>query len=661
MNANRRLRIHSLPLLLIALLAAAPARAAFTVLGYWRLGENDPGASPGASATNLTDAVGGRTLTNTPDHSVYPAYTNNVAAAAAAKTGSQLALQMNGGQSATGNVISGLTDNFGIEVWVKPVNTASVRAIAYNGDTRFSGWGIYQSGDNYEGLFGSVTKFALTPVVTNVWTHLALVRAGGVSTLYTNGVAAGTNASAPVSPAGNFLIGANNQRGENFLGALDEVRVFSFGAGEFNVTNLLLFQTPAFTLSTNSFSAGASAGTNSLTLSVAPVNVSWTATANVAWLHLATNASGTGAATIVFAYDDNPWTARSGTLTIAGQTVTIAQAPPSYALSGSYSYYWSGDVLEEPSGAGTDSISLTVTPSAGLWSVTSYADWLHPTSASGTGGTNLVFTFDPNTNSSGAARYGLLYLNNGAGSLLRWVVFQQAPPSGTGQATYRFTGHLIPYLPEYIPTNASPALKSVQSGDVFYLTMTLVPATGSIYYGTFACAVNHIAFSVPARGLTYSRSFDDLEVLQDNNNPHTLRWDMDGVDSTVNLLFWARDFTHTALTSANIPFPLNLTGFHANGFAQAILFNGVGANPELFYGDLVPVCDLAFQHQQQTNTLSWVTTDNFYTPTLQTSFALGPNAAWTTVTNAPVTLAMTNIVTLPATNHGAQFFRLKIL
>jgi hypothetical protein len=406
---------------------------------------------------------------------------------------------------------------------------------------------------------------------------------------------------------------------------------------------------------------GAAAGTNSVTLSVAPTNVSWTATANVSWLHVTANASGTGAATIGFTYDDNPWTARSGTLTIGGQTVTISQGPPSYSLSGNYSYYWTGDVMEEPSSAGSDSISLTVTPNAGLWSVTSYADWIHPIPASGAGSTNVSFTFDANTDPGGAARFGMLYLNNGAGTSLRWVVFQQAPASGTGQATYRFTGHLMPYLPQYIPTNASAALKSVQSNDVFYLTMTLVPASGSLYYGVYACAVNYITFSVPSRGLSYSRSFDDLEVLQDNNNPHTLRWDMNGVDSTVNLLFWARDFNHTALTSANVPFPLNLTGFHANGFAQVILFNGVGANPELFYGDLVPVCDLAFRQQQQTNILSWVTSDNFYTPTLQSTFALGPNAAWTSVTNAPVTLAMTNIVTLPATNRGAQFFRLKVL
>ena len=660
MNALRPSSNLWFPCLLGALLAALPAQAAFTVLDYWRMGENDPGASPGRSCTNLIDAVGGRTLTNTPSFGVYPVYTSNLSATAVAGTGSQLGLQMSGGQASAGSVIPGLTNNFGIELWTRPTNTSSVRIIAYNGDTVASGWGIVQNGDSYEGLFGGLTKFALTPVATNVWTHLALVRASGTATLYVNGVSAGTSVIAPNLPSGSFLIGANNLRGENLAGAVDEVRVFTFGAGEFNVTNLLYFQVPSFSLSSNSFSVGSAAGTNTINLSATPTNVSWTAQANVPWLHVATT-NGTGSATVRFTYDDNPWTSRSGTLTIAGQTVTVAQGSPAYSLNGSYDFYWTGDVLEEPSGAGSDSIGLTVSPNAGNWSVTSFASWIHPTTPSGAGSTNISFTFDANTDPAGAPRLGVVYVNNPSNPNLRFVVFQQAPPSGTGQATYRFTGNLVPYLPQYTPTNASAALKSLQSNDVFYLTMTLVPSTANIYFGVLACAVNNITFSVPSRGLVYSRSFDDLEVRHDANNPHTLRWDMNGVDSTVNMIFWARDFTQTALTSGSVPAPLNLSGFHANGFAQIILFDGVGANPELYYGDLVPIPTLSFWQQQRTNTISWVTSDSFYAPQLQSAFSLGPNAVWTAVTNPPVALGLTNVVTLPATNSGAQFFRLKVL
>jgi hypothetical protein len=661
MHASHLLRIrrYLLSFLLWSAVAAQTASAAFNVLSYWHIGENDPGAAAGAPCTNLIDSVGGRTLTNTPHGAAYPMYTNNPDAAATSATGSRLAVQMDGGQSSAGNVISGLTDNFGVELWVRPLSSSGVQALVYNGNTSASGWGIYRNGNSCEALFGGVAIFAVTPLSTNIWTHLALVRAGGTTTFYTNGVALGSTATAPAAPAGSLLLGANNARIENFLGALDEVRIFSFGAGEFNVTNLLYRQATSFTLSSNSFSFSATGGTNSLTLTVVPTNVSWSASANVSWLHL-TNTAGAGSATLVFTYDDNPWVARSGTLTVAGQTVTVTQGPPAYSLSGNYSYYWTGEVFEEPATGATDYIGLTVTPNAGTWSVTSYADWIHPSPASGAGSTNLPFIIDPNTNSSGAARYGMLYLNNAAGSMLRWVVFQQAPASGTGQATYRFTGKLQAYLPQYIPSDASTNLKSVQAGDVFYMTMTIVPGASSIYYGTYACSVNAFTFSVPSRGLVYSRSFADLEVLADNNNPHTLRADANGVDSTVNMIFWARDFTHTALASGSVPFPLNLSGFHADGFAQIILYNGVGGNPTLFYGDLVPLCDPRLAKQNQTNTLSWVTSDTFYAPAVEAASSLGANGGWTALTNQPALLGLTNLLALPATN-SAQFYRLRLL
>jgi hypothetical protein len=394
-------------------------------------------------------------------------------------------------------------------------------------------------------------------------------------------------------------------------------------------------------------------------VSVNPSNVSWTATANAAWLHVSTT-NGTGSGTVMFTFDDNTYFPRSGTLTIGGQTVTVSQGAPSYSLSGNYSGYWTGIVLEEPWSEGNDSVSITVTPNTGIWSVNSYASWIHPT-PNGVGSGRISFSFDANTDPNGGARSGQVFINNGANSLLRFVVFQQAPPSGAGQATYHFTGRLNSYLPQYVPANASPALKSVQNGDVFYLTMTLVPSAGPIAYEDLACGVNNISFSVPSRGLVYSKSFADLQVLHDANNPNTLRWDANGVDSTVNMLFWARDFTQTALTSGNVPNPLDLSGFHANGFSQVILFNGVGQNPELFYGDLVPMPALNFSRQQNTNLISWSTSDAFYQPTLETTSEIGPNAVWTPVTNAPVASGLTNLLTIPATNNGSRFFRLKVL
>ena len=57
----------------------------------------------------------------------------------------------------------------------------------------------------------------------------------------------------------------------------------------------------------------------------------WTATANDSWLHLSTaNQSGTGSANVIFTFDANLGATRTGTLTIAGQTLTVTQAGSTY-------------------------------------------------------------------------------------------------------------------------------------------------------------------------------------------------------------------------------------------------------------------------------------------------------------------------------------------
>lgn len=64
------------------------------------------------------------------------------------------------------------------------------------------------------------------------WTHVALVRNGGTSTVYLNGVAAGTTGTAPNVPSGQMMVGGRDT-GEFFDGRIDEVRIFSFTPGQF--------------------------------------------------------------------------------------------------------------------------------------------------------------------------------------------------------------------------------------------------------------------------------------------------------------------------------------------------------------------------------------------------------------------------------------------
>jgi sugar lactone lactonase YvrE len=59
----------------------------------------------------------------------------------------------------------------------------------------------------------------------------------------------------------------------------------------------------------------------------------WEATANASWLHTASSGTGSGLAT--FTFDANPGGTRSGTLTIAGLTLTVTQAGSTYVPANS--------------------------------------------------------------------------------------------------------------------------------------------------------------------------------------------------------------------------------------------------------------------------------------------------------------------------------------
>jgi hypothetical protein len=126
-------------------------------------------------------------------------------------------------------------------------------------------------------------------------------------------------------------------------------------------------------------------------------NCNWTAISNVGWITITSGASGTGPGTVSGTIAPNTGAARTGTLTVAGQTVTINQeaAPCTYALT--------PPTASVPAAGGSGSVAV----SAGgwcSWSATSSAGWLHVTGgASGTGAGTVSYTADPNTGSARSA------------------------------------------------------------------------------------------------------------------------------------------------------------------------------------------------------------------------------------------------------------------
>jgi hypothetical protein len=161
----------------------------------------------------------------------------------------------------------------------------------------------------------------------------------------------------------------------------------------------------SYVLSGTSHSFGQTGGNASVTVTVTSgTGCSWTATSNASWITI-TGGSGpvAGNGTVNYSVAVNSTGApRTGTLTIAGQTVTVNQDGPCiYVLSEtSHSFGQAG---------GNASITVTVTSGTGCsWTATSNASWITITSGSGPATGNGTVSYSVATNSTGAPRTGTL-------------------------------------------------------------------------------------------------------------------------------------------------------------------------------------------------------------------------------------------------------------
>ena len=226
-------------LALAAMMLSSPVYGAITVIDYYRLGEADAAATNGATVDAAsTDSAGARNLARVGS----PTYTYAVSIDAALHAGSQLAVSFSGNtQGLTNGVLTTNIDNFGIEAWVRPNTLSGTHSLAYNGSTVANGWGLYQTGATYSGAYAGRGFVGSGVAMLNGWSHLALVRASGITTLYVNGVASVAGAALPFVPTAGFAIGMPGQGGanDNFIGQIDEVRVFTFAAGQFSTNDLL--------------------------------------------------------------------------------------------------------------------------------------------------------------------------------------------------------------------------------------------------------------------------------------------------------------------------------------------------------------------------------------------------------------------------------------
>src|SRR4029077_6426541 len=124
---------------------------------------------------------------------------------------------------------------------------------------------------------------------------------------------------------------------------------------------------------------------------------SWTATSNASWLTISAGSVGVGSGPVNYTVAANPTTvSRTGTLTVAGRTVTVIQSPGSAPCTFTVS-----PTALIPGAAASSSSSSVTTASGCSWTATSNDAWLTITSgASGSGNGTVAFSIAANTATS---------------------------------------------------------------------------------------------------------------------------------------------------------------------------------------------------------------------------------------------------------------------
>jgi WD40 repeat protein len=202
--------------------------------------------------------------------------------------------------------------------------------------------------------------------------------------------------------------GASYTVASNTTGA-PRTGTISIGDGTFTVNQEA--EACSYTLSYTAQEVEADGGQFSVSVN-ALGGCTWTAVSNDAWLHVTSGSSGSGNGTVYYYVDyNNSLNARTGTFTIAGQTLTVYQAGVSCDLTispTSRAFTASG---------GSAFIDVEVNDIC-QWTATSNDAWVVLTDAngnpvgtiSGTGYGTVYYTVQ--ANSSGAPRTGTITINN---------------------------------------------------------------------------------------------------------------------------------------------------------------------------------------------------------------------------------------------------------
>lgn len=163
----------------------------------------------------------------------------------------------------------------------------------------------------------------------------------------------------------------------------------------------------------------------------------WTATSNAAWIRITANAEGTGPASVTYTIPPNSATAsRSGTLTVAGRTVTITQTGEDPGVPIDCAYSVSPVTLSPCMAGGTMQVTLATT-SGCSWTLSVDVPWLSlPGGTSGRGPRAIAVAFTDNYDAPRQGTLRVRWPTPTAGQNVQ--VAQAGCIYGVTQATFTF-------------------------------------------------------------------------------------------------------------------------------------------------------------------------------------------------------------------------------
>jgi hypothetical protein len=283
----------------------------------------------------------------------------------------------------------------GIDAFVAKINSAGtlVYSAVIGGDQEDVAFGVavdaagsaHISGATISTNFPAVgTQIKTTPPGSTYDIFAARFNAAG-SALFHSVRLGGSQSEVPqgmaIDPAGSvYIVGSSLSPEVIPAGSQQDAVVYKLATGcTFTVT-------PA--------SASLTSAAQVLTLTVTTASdCTWTASTTSGFLAVTAGTSGIGTGTVSVSVQANGGTAaRTGSVTVAGQTIAVSQAGTG---SASCTYILSS-TANNVTAAGIESSFTLTTGASCTWSAISSASWLQVFPISGTGGTTLFYTVYPN-------------------------------------------------------------------------------------------------------------------------------------------------------------------------------------------------------------------------------------------------------------------------